>query len=422
MTTDRWNDYRWLVSEEAAGWLERLRGTSTPLVALTRQLRKSLTAAQTHLLLEQLQLRQRAAMKFDAADRLFFTPRALEQATDQWIAAYKAARFPQGQEIADLCCGIGGDLFGLARRGHVTGVDSNPVHALLAEENCRALGLPSYTIQTADATTISLSQYAAWHIDPDRRSEGHRTTRLTNSQPSLAALEQMRQQQADGAVKLAPAAVVPQHWAPLAERQWIGSGRECRQQVVWFGKLAQYPGQHSAQVVHHRDSDSRCLVGTPNTSVPVAGRVADFVCEPHAVVLASQLTATLAAECDLLALDAQVAYLTSERPIEDLLLSCFAVLDIFPFDIRKLRTALQARHIGHLEVKKRGVPLDPDTVRKQLQGRGDQSATLLITPHAGSIRAILCQRLPSLERLAVFRVRLFHRHLLALLAREKWLY
>ncbi len=392
MATDLLHDYRWLVSEEAAPWLEHLRGSATPLVAQTRQLRQSFSAARTHLLLEQVQLRRRAAAKFETAERMFFTARALEQATDQWIAAYKAARFPRRQALADLCCGIGGDLFGLAQSARVTGVDADPVHALLAEANCRAIGLASPTIATTDATTFPLEDYAAWHIDPDRRSEGQRTTRLADSQPSLDALEGMRRRHGHGAIKLAPASVVPPHWAALAERQWIGSGRECRQQVVWFGELARDPGQHSAQVVHHGDSDGGGLCGLPGADIDTASHIAEYVFEPHAAVLAAQLTGTLAARYGLLGVDATVAYLTSHQLIEDPLLSCFAVVEVFPFDIRKLRRALQARQIGQLEVKKRGVPLDPDTLRQQLKGAGDESATLLITPHAGSVRAILCRR------------------------------
>ena len=45
----------------------------------------------------------------------FFTPVGWEQATDELIAAYKASRFPADGPVADLCCGIGGDLLVLAR-------------------------------------------------------------------------------------------------------------------------------------------------------------------------------------------------------------------------------------------------------------------------------------------------------------------
>ncbi len=397
MTRDQLDDYRWLVSDEAAAWLEQLREATTPLGPLTRQLRKSLTSVRTHLLLEQVALRRRGAVKFQLADRLFFTSRTLEQATDQWIAAEKAGRFPAGPPVVDLCCGIGGDLFALARRTEVTGVDLDPVHGLFAEANCRALTLPSASIQCADANTMSLSNCAAWHIDPDRRADGQRTIQLTQAQPSLDEIHGMLRQNGNGAIKIAPASPVPPEWSERAERHWIGSGRECRQQVLWFDSLARYPGRHTAQVLHHRAADSRCLVGVPGEPVPQASKLRQFICEPHAAVLAAQLTGALASQYDLLGVDSTVAYLTSDRPIIDPMVSCFAVEDVLPLDVRTIRQTIKTRAIGELEVKKRGVALDPVTLLRQLKPRGDQRATLLITPLGGSIRAILGHRVEPHE-------------------------
>ena len=63
---------------------------------------------------------------------MFFTRLGLEQATDAWVARYKATRFPAGQLLADLCCGIGGDLMALSERGPTRGVDRDPVAAICA--------------------------------------------------------------------------------------------------------------------------------------------------------------------------------------------------------------------------------------------------------------------------------------------------
>src|SRR5678815_2049847 len=97
--------FRWLTSEDAAPYLataaEELSANS--LVRLTAKLRKSLTAEQAHLVIEQVEMRRRAKEKFAAADRMFFTPKSLMQASDEVIAAYKAARVPAGARFADLC-------------------------------------------------------------------------------------------------------------------------------------------------------------------------------------------------------------------------------------------------------------------------------------------------------------------------------
>ena len=68
---------------------------------------------------------------------MYFTPCGLEQATDEKVARYKAARFAGQGLIFDLCSGIGGDLLSLAGAGTVRGFDRDPISATLANANAR---------------------------------------------------------------------------------------------------------------------------------------------------------------------------------------------------------------------------------------------------------------------------------------------
>src|SRR3954467_7412065 len=111
-------DYEWLTGNEAGAVLAELAVDNIPLHTAISRLRGRFTSNQTHLLLEQTELRRRATAKFTQAHQMFFTRVGLEQATDQWVSRYKASRFtveragasPPPFLIADLCCGIGGDL------------------------------------------------------------------------------------------------------------------------------------------------------------------------------------------------------------------------------------------------------------------------------------------------------------------------
>ena len=66
-------DYCWLVSAAAEPWLQRVSEHTGSLVQLTSALRDELTAVQTHLVLEMVELRRRARVKFAQADQMFFT-------------------------------------------------------------------------------------------------------------------------------------------------------------------------------------------------------------------------------------------------------------------------------------------------------------------------------------------------------------
>ena len=81
--------------------------------------------------------------------------------------------------------------------------------------------------------------------------------------------------------------------------------------------------------------------------------------------------------------------------MDDLRIQSFEILETLPFDLRRLRGVLRDRRIGRLEVKKRGVDIDPRKVQQTLEGEGDEQAVLLVTRLAGTARAILARR-PSL--------------------------
>ena len=75
------DDLRWLVSDDAVPWLEQLAGLPQPSVAVIARLRQQLSPERVHLIVEQAALRARAAAKFPAADRMFFTEKGLQQAS-----------------------------------------------------------------------------------------------------------------------------------------------------------------------------------------------------------------------------------------------------------------------------------------------------------------------------------------------------
>jgi hypothetical protein len=60
--------------------------------------------------------------------------------------------------------------------------------------------------------------------------------------------------------------------------------------------------------------------------------------------------------------------------------------------VKALKTWLRARGIGRLEVKKRGVDLDPARLQRELQVPGDEQAALLVCRVRGKLTAILARR------------------------------
>ncbi|MCA9120771.1 MAG: hypothetical protein H6822_32475 [Planctomycetaceae bacterium] len=387
------DDYRWLVSEYARPFLDEANSSATSYVALNKRLRRDLTSVRTHLVLEQVELRERARAKFSQPEHMFFTRKLLEQSTDEWIAGYKASRFPKGQPVADLCCGIGGDSLALAGRGPCVAIDRDSIATLLVEANCRALDASDLTCEVADVLSIveGLS-CSAWHIDPDRRVAKQRTSQAVYSEPSLDVIHRLYQEVNNGAIKLAPGAELNDDWIEeeTVELEWIGSRRECRQQVVWLGGLARRVGQRTATIVHRQD-ESHSFTGDADREVDVAvpGR---FIYAPASTLLAARLDAALAEQLQLRATSYGVCYYSADQYCDSPLFDVFKVDELMNLDVKKLRLLLRDRRVGMLEIKVRGVEIDPANLRKRLQLKGNMNASLLVFRNEGEVKVAVCHR------------------------------
>ncbi len=391
----------WVTSaegEEALARAEQLDSHST--VEQVAQLRKSLSPEEVHLVLQQLELARRGEDKFPEPSRMRFSPLALQQATDHKIARYKSERFVGRKNVADLCCGLGGDLRALgealARQfppGRVTGVDAQQAMVELAEYNCRHL--ENVSVHAGTVEEFDLHGYCAWHLDPDRRPDGHRTTRAEFARPGVETIERLRHQCEDGAIKMAPGAFFPESWQREAELEWIGHRRQCRQLVSWFGSLARAEGMCRATVVEHSEDDrlvTHTFEGSPEARIMTAIRPGRYLMEPESAVKAANLTDALGEYCRLEMLDDAGSYLTGDHLCDHPLFHVFEILEVLPLDRKKLKRLISERNIGHLEIKKRSVDVAPETLRRQLKLKGDRRAVLILCSIDSKGTAILARR------------------------------
>lgn len=379
------NDYRWLVSEAARPWMDRVASDPGDTLRQAAMLRRDLSAAKTHLVLEQVELRRRAAIKFPAAGQMFFTRKGLEQATDLWLARYKAAKLSSTGRVADLCCGIGGDLLALAEVGPVQAVDADPVVALLADANLNGLGLSgSGKVFAERVVTASIAECNGWHLDPDRRAGGYRTVGMEQFEPPLELVVELLQCQPCAAIKLAPATVAPAAIAARAELEWISRNGECRQQVAWCG----WQRGRRATILDRAGNVQKTLAGD---SQPLeAGPIQRYVYEPDAAVLAAKLEGRLAADHGLLGVGG--GYLTGDTLVSDGSLTAFEVIESMPFDRKRLAAWFARRGIGRIEVKCRDGRSDANRLQRELAAKADGAATVLLAPVGKSTMAMVARR------------------------------
>ncbi|MBA2116043.1 class I SAM-dependent methyltransferase [Bremerella alba] len=381
---------QWLVSDDAKSWFAWLSGVDTSAIGTLTRLRQELSSDQAAALLSQVELRKRAMRKFTHADGMFFTDIGLQQSTGQEIAAYKAKRFPTNQPLADLCCGIGGDLIAFAGRGPTTAVDASADHLCFAEANVSAHGAKLAGTLCGLAEETPLEAFAAWHIDPDRRHEDRRTIRLDSFSPSLNQLEAMLRRNGNAALKLAPASRLPDAWEAEGQCEWITHHRECKQLIVWLGELAKKPATRTATRI---DPAGKVDFFEGTVRYPVSStELGRYLFDPDPSLVASGLVDTLAESFQLARLSPESHYLTGNEALEHPLLQSFEVLEQEKVDAKRLKKAVAQAEWGTLELKQRGLELKLEAMRKQLKPRGKGEGTIVFTPTVAGNRAILCRR------------------------------
>jgi hypothetical protein len=120
------------------------------------------------------------------------------------------------------------------------------------------------------------------------------------------------------------------------------------------------------------------MTGAGESSDPDVGELGAFVYEPHGAVIRARLIGDLARLLGAHALDEHIAYLSAGAHTPTPFADAFRVLEVMPLDPKKISRALTDRQVGTLEIKKRGLDVDPAAFRTKLRLNGPESATLLL--------------------------------------------
>ena len=402
------DDYLWLMSEPAERLLRQAMDSFRShdnVVRIARLLRQEISNSRAAIVMEQAQLRLRAKSKFPNAEAMFFTKRGLEQSTGRSLARYKTERFAACENVADICCGIGGDLLALHQRGgasdgSTTGIDADELTASFARHNLQVCGSDNGrhgTVLYQDFNATSLESYDGLHVDPDRRGKAanyKRTVHGSRFEPSLASVFQRTSHVGLLGIKVAPATPASNDWPTVIEREWIGDRRECKQQVIWHGDRVDRGGYRTATCVDKSGTATRFSVPEAKLELklPVADSIGEYLYEPHPTVLAAKLGHVLGRNMDLRPISADVAYVTGKK-VELPLMQSFRVIEVLPLHLKKTAAVLRAMDVGTLEVKRRGVEQIAGDQFMKLKLTGSRRATVILTRHDRNRLAIIAKRI-----------------------------
>lgn len=360
------------------------------LAALTR-LREQFGPERAATAVTQVVLRRAAAAKFGAAAaQMFFTRDGLEQATRPAVAAHRAGQFRAAgvERVVDLGCGIGADALAFASAGMaVVAVESEADTAAVAAANLAPY--ENARVVTGDAHELAAELLAdpraAAFCDPSRRTAQGRTWRTADFRPEWAFVRGLLDGSRPVCVKVGPGVPYAEIPRPVTA-EWVSHSGDVVEAALW--RLPDRPPGRRATLVPAGETR---IAELPEPRLPVRAP-SGYVYEPDGAAIRAGLVAGLGAELGLARMAPQIAYLTGEDAVVSPWLTGYRVLDVMPAQEKVLRAWVRERGIGVLEIKKRGLDLDPAQLRRRLRLSGPTAATLLLTPTPAGARALLVSR------------------------------
>jgi len=324
--------------------------------------------------LAQHELRLKARSKFDRALEMYLTRPGLEQASAELVARHRSGRYPSGGQVADLCCGIGGDLIALAGGRQVLAVDSDALALRIARANSEVYGVTGNvrTVQ-ADVRDVGLDGVDAVFVDPARRT-GQRRMRAGDSEPPLAWCVRLAGRIGRVGIKAAPG--LPHERIPAGwELEFIAVGRALKEAVAWSPALAGVSRRATVLPGGHTLSS-----GSGRPAEPVEVRLpGEFLLDPNPAVTRAGLVRELARALGAWQIDRQIAFLSAGTARHTPFARTLRVIDSGPWNSRQLPARLRALDIGAIDIRRRGLAGDVEQVRRRLKVSGSRRATLVMT-------------------------------------------
>jgi hypothetical protein len=230
----------------------------------------------------------------------------------------------------------------------------------------------------------------ALFLDPARRLDDRRIFNPEHYQPALSVAVAQRAHYPLVCIKAAPG-ISDEFLPEECELEFISHERTCKEAVLWLypGASGRRASVHTTTGWYHYDS---CPVAEPG-ELEVGG----WIHEPDSALLRARALGDLARELEAGWLDGKVGYLVGSAARTHPLAQSFQILDIGPLQAKVLAKKLEGLKIAPLEIKKRGVDIEPEDFRRQLKYKPPKGCTpgvLLLLRRYDEHLAIIARRPP----------------------------
>ncbi len=321
----------------------------------------------------------------------FFTEQTLMQSSEPAFAHHVINRLNcRNHRFIEICTGSGMHAFAAFQNGanQVITHELDEFIAALAKFNCAQHGFQIDPI-CIDGLNAKVESNDIFWADPSRRKSGIERKSLTGIySPDLSQLITMAGNAHRGGIKIAPGERIEGEFT----REFLGYGRECREQILWF----------NLDVI----DGTVTLIDKLKTFIPNAkGLLPElanmkseqhytYLLEPHSALIRGDLT-SMYVENDITVIDRSIAYGMSNRIHDTDWFTHFRILHQEKYSRRRLQECLNEYKWNRMtEIKKRGFPIEPDVLRKQLKfaDNAESHGVIILMRHANDHHMFFCER------------------------------
>lgn len=353
---------------------------------------------------EQIDCIQKAKKKLPclSGHHLLYLPVALEQASGERAAAYKASVI-SGKRLIDLSGGLGIDAIFLSKVFEtVIYCERDPLLAELVALNLQTLGITNIEVRTGDGLEILDTypdDYFDWiYVDPARRDSSRRYVGLEACSPDVvSAQDKLISKAPRVCIKASPALdlhAVKGQLTALTRITVISVNRECKETLLVL--------ERDRGSIHPFITKAACLTaredGEKEVSIEasesdefkrnVADAVGKYFYEPDPAIIKAKLTLKLASDRNLSFINATVDYLTSYERSEGFPGRVFEVVEVVPYKPKEFKVFLAQKEIQEASIQRRDFPLSPEELRKKFRLKESSEVFLFFTKD--SMQRLVC--------------------------------
>jgi hypothetical protein len=175
---------------------------------------------------------------------------------------------------------------------------------------------------------------------------------------------------------------------PGCEIELISLHGECREATVWFGSMS---GPHTfrATVLPAGESLSEDPLSAWTNTTPTPGA---YLFDPDPAIVRSGLLDVMAERNNLMRLDAEEEYLTSDQIPSTAFVTAFRIEAVLSNSVKELKHYLRKSPSQHYEVKCRRISIEADVVRRQLPTGSEPPRVIIFAKVAGRGAIVVAHR------------------------------